>query len=98
MNAAKSSKPVPVSRSLYPKLRRIARYSLIDCRRVFIGHLPAKVEQAYAMPSDQSSCRYGLCRGVDVPTTRRSQRAKHLDATSGWPVHGGTDVLHRWER
>src|SRR5271155_2119465 len=98
MNAVKSSKPVPASRSLNPKLRRIARYSSIDWRRVFIGHLLAKAEQAYAVPSDQSWCRCGLCRGVDVPTPHRSRRVKHLDATSGWPVHGETDVLHRWER
>jgi hypothetical protein len=33
---------------LYPRLRRIARYSCMACRRVFIAHLPAMEARVFA--------------------------------------------------
>ena len=77
---------LPASRSLNPKLRRIARYSSVACGRVFIGHLPARAEPAYVnafRSIDQSWCRNGCCirvmmsqHGADLG--ERSALAQHI--------------------
>src|SRR6202790_4714892 len=94
----KSINPLPASSSLNPKPCRISKYSPTAFRRVFIAHLPATARRVSAVHRDPLWRRSWWSRDCGDPTTRRSHRARRLDATTRWPIHGETGVLQKWER